>query len=302
MPDRVSKTITLTDRDYGLPFSKGLLAQSLMATGLPPRRAYEVAQAIQEDLRDRDETSISMDRLRELTHGYVRDMCGPEHARRYLRMRDLARLTTPVIVLLGGTTGVGKSTIAQQVAHRLGITRVESTDSVRQVMRGIFTRDLMPALHESAFEAWRGLRVPVPQGADPVVVGFREQTALVSTGVKALIDRAVEEGLSLVLEGVHLVPGYLDPSAFEGARVVHLVLRVDDEQSHLSHFYTREMQTQGGRPLDRYRDNFPSIRRLGDYVDSLAVEHGIPLVTCGQLDAAVAEVVEHVISGVLGES
>ena len=286
----------LSDKRHGLPFSKGLLAQSFTATGLAPSGAYAVATAIQDDLRERDETTISINRLRELSAEYLERMVGEDYAVRYLRLRELSKLDRPLIVLIGGTTGVGKSTIATEIAHRLGITRIMSTDSIREVMRGIFTPDLMPAIHDSAFNAWRGLRVPVPQGANPVIVGFREQTAVVTTGVKALIDRAVLEGESLVIEGIHLVPGYLDPSAFANARMAHLVIGVADEDSHLSHFYIREVQTEGTRPLDRYRQNFANIRVLGDYIEELAREHGIPVIMSHQLDRTVAEVLEHIVS------
>jgi len=290
------KVIILSDKRHGLPFSKGLLAQSFTATGLAPSGAYAVATAIQDDLRERDETTISINRLRELSAEYLERMVGEDYAVRYLRLRELSKLDRPLIVLIGGTTGVGKSTIATEIAHRLGITRIMSTDSIREVMRGIFTPDLMPAIHDSAFNAWRGLRVPVPQGANPVIVGFREQTAVVTTGVKALIDRAVLEGESLVVEGIHLVPGYLDPSAFANARMAHLVIGVADEDSHLSHFYIREVQTEGTRPLDRYRQNFANIRVLGDYIEELAREHEIPVIMSHQLDRTVAEVLEHIVS------
>jgi len=290
------KVIILSDKRHGLPFSKGLLAQSFTATGLPPSRAYAVATAIQDGLRERDETTISITRLRELSVEHLERMVGEDYAVRYSRLRELSKLDRPLIVLIGGTTGVGKSTIATEIAHRLGITRISSTDSIREVMRGIFTADLMPAIHDSAFNAWRGLRVPVPQGANPVIVGFREQTAVVTTGVKALIDRAVVEGENLVIEGIHLVPGYLDPRSFANARVAQLVIGVADEESHLSHFYIREVQTEGTRPLDRYRQNFANIRVLGTYIEDLAREHGIPVVMSHQLDRTVAQVLEHIVS------
>lgn len=295
-PQSPHKVIILSDKRHGLPFSKGLLAQSFTATGLSPSRAYAVAAAIQDGLRERDETTISITRLRELSVEQLEQMVGEDYAVRYSRLRELSKLDRPLIVLIGGTTGVGKSTIATEIAHRLGITRISSTDSIREVMRGIFTPDLMPAIHDSAFNAWRGLRVPVPQGANPVIVGFREQTAVVTTGVKALIDRAVVEGESLVIEGIHLVPGYLDPSSFANARVAQLVIGVADEESHLSHFYIREVQTEGTRPLDRYRQNFANIRVLGTYIEDLAREHGIPVVMSHQLDRTVAQVLEHIVS------
>ncbi len=291
--------IVITDKAHGLPFSKGLLAQSVMATGLSPRRAYEIAASIQDDLHARGELSLTSDRLREIATGCLSEIAGAEFAERYVMLRDVSRLDRPLIVLIGGTTGVGKSTIATEVAHRLGITRISSTDSIREVMRGIFSQDLMPAIYESAFNAWKGLRVPVPEGANPVIVGFREQTAVVTSGVKSLIDRAVLEGNSMVVEGIHLVPGYLDPREFENARVVQLVIGVDDERSHLSHFYIREVQTEGSRPLERYRSGFESIRTLGAYIEQMAREHDIPVVYSHQLDRTVADVLERVVAAAI---
>ena len=293
--------ITISDRAHGLPFSKGLLAQSFMGTGLAPARACAIAAAIQEDLRNRDETSITSGRLRSIAAQRLEREEGAQLAERYLRLRMLSKLERPLVVLIGGTTGVGKSTIATEVAHRLGINRISSTDSIREVMRAIFTKDLMPAVYESAFSAWRGLRVPVPQGANPVVVGFREQSAVVNTGVKALIDRAVLEGISMVIEGVHLVPGYLDPRQFHDVRVVQLVVGVDDEQSHRSHFYIREAQTHGTRPQRRYETNFDHIRVLGHYIEDLARERGIPVIYSHQLDRTIADVLEYIVTAAIEE-
>jgi len=292
---RDPKTIILSDKRHGLPFSKGLLAQSFMATGLGPAKAYSIAQAIQDELQDSGELSVTMDRLRTLSKEYLERLAGDQYSVRWVQLHAISKLDKPLIVMIGGTTGVGKSTIATQVAHRLGITRIVSTDSIREVMRGIFTKDLMPAIHESAFNAWQSLRVPVPHGTNPLIVGFREQTAVVTTGVKALIERSVLEGDSLVLEGIHLVPGYIEPRYFRNARVVQLVVSVEDADSHRSHFFIREVQTEGTRPFERYKMNFGNIRLLGHYIEDLAREHGTPVIVSHQLDLTVADVLEHIV-------
>ena len=293
--------IVISDMRYGLPYSKGLMAQSFMATGLSPGRSYETAQAMEEDMRERGETTVSLERIRAIASTTLEELAGPVYALRYRRLGEIARLDRPLIVLIGGTTGVGKSTLASEIAHRLGITRVASTDSVRQVMRGIFSEELMPAIYESSFNAWRKLRIPVPQGANPVIVGFREQTAVVTTGVKALIDRSVVERVSLLIEGVHIVPGYIEPSQFKDALVVPLIITVDDEEAHRSHFYIREAQTDGNRPFERYRDNFEDIRLLGHYIEELAVEHAIPIIHSHELDKAASEMLEHILGAAIGE-
>ena len=77
--------------------------------------------------------------------------------------------------------------------------------------------------------------------------GFLEQTRNVLVGVQAAIDRALEEGWSIVLEGVHLVPGML-PRTIEGALVVQCVLAIDDAEAHASHFWIRDNDSDGVRP------------------------------------------------------
>lgn len=299
MPTQNPPPILIKDKKHGLPYSKGLMAQSFTATGLSPARAYLAAQKIQDEMRERDLRQVSMAELVEMSVAVLEEQAGPEFALRYRRLREIANLDRPVIILIGGTTGVGKSTISTEIAHRLGITRIVSTDSIREVMRGIFTRELMPAIYESSFDAWRGLRVPVPHGANPVIVGFREQTAAVITGIRSLIERASVEGESLVIEGVHMVPGYIEPSQFKNASVVQLLVTVDDEEAHRSHFYIREVQTDGTRPFEKYRANFGNIRLLGRYIEDLAVEHGIPIVHSNQLDRTVAEVLELVVNAAI---
>ena len=59
--------------------------------------------------------------------------------RRLRRLHALRQLDVPIILLVGGATGTGKSTIATEAAHRLGITRVTSTDFIRQTMRAFFS-------------------------------------------------------------------------------------------------------------------------------------------------------------------
>lgn len=293
--------IIISEKKHGLPYSKGLMAQSFTATGLSPARAWVAAQKIEDELRESDELRVSVRQLREMAADMLDRTAGAEYSKRYRKLYEIGKLDRPVIVMIGGTTGVGKSTIATEVAHRLGITRIVSTDSIREVMRGIFSRDLMPAIYESSFNAWRGLRVPVPHGANPVIVGFREQTAVVSTGIKSLIDRAVLEGVSTIIEGVHLVPGYIKPAQFSNASVVQLVVGVDDEDLHRSHFYIREVQTDGTRPFEKYRSNFGNIRLLGEYIEDLAREHGIPVIHSHQLDRTVADTLEHIVNAVIGE-
>jgi 2-phosphoglycerate kinase len=302
MPDRnetPEKSITLIDDRYGLPYSKGLMASTIMATGIPPRQAYEVARKVEDVLREANLHSISVDELRYLVHHLLREQAGDVYARRYLEWLALAKLKRPVIVLIGGTTGVGKSTIAAEVAHRLGITRLISTDSIREIMRSLFSEEFMPAIHESSFLAHTRLKFPLPHEVDPLILGFREQAEVVSVGVKAMMQRSIKEASHMVLEGVHIAPGFVDTNVDpERAVVVTTVVVAEKPEQHKSHFYIREIETQGYRAVEKYRSNFESIRKIGEYIEQLTAQYGYEKVSGLDIDRAVLRIIDIVMDRV----
>ena len=205
----------------------------------------------------------------------------------------LKRLGVPVIVLVGGTTGTGKSTLATEVAYRLGITRVTSTDFVRQTMRAFFSHEFMPSIHYSSFDAGDAFSSG-DDTADPMLAGFLDQSRNVLVGVNASIDRALQEGWSMVLEGVHLVPGML-PVEFGHALVVQCVLTIDDEAAHADHFWVRDASTDGLRPVRKYLDRLSDIRRLQEFIVARATRAGVPVIANGENAGAAESVIELVL-------
>jgi 2-phosphoglycerate kinase len=279
----------------GLPFSKGLMARSLVAAGLTADRAYELALALEADLAKSDRQSVSLARLEELAHESLGPEAGTVAMRRLRRYQDLYDLDLPIILLVGGGTGTGKSSVATDVAYRLGITRVTSTDFVRQTMRAFFSREFMPAIHYSSFEAGRATAEDDDDDiAKAVVDGFLEQTRDVLVGVAASIDRALQEGWSMVLEGVHLVPGMLPP--IENALVVQCVLAINDTEAHASHFWIRDSDSEGMRPYEKYLECFDDIRLVQEYILGRAQRHGVPVVVNANIEEAVVEVMELVLN------
>jgi 2-phosphoglycerate kinase len=118
-------------KGHGLPYSKGLMAQTISATGLPPERAFELARKIAARLDANGGGEIDTTALHTLAEDVLSAEEGDATARRYANWRRLDRLDRPLVVLLGGTTGVGKSTIASMLAARLGVNRVSATDVIR---------------------------------------------------------------------------------------------------------------------------------------------------------------------------
>ena len=279
--------------DADVPYSKGLMARALIATGMSPPRAYELARRVEGGLDASG--AVDLDRMHDLAVEILGEKEGGQAMRRLIRYRELQELDLPIILLVGGATGTGKSTIATEVAYRLGISRVTSTDFVRQTMRAFFSREFMPAVHYSSFEAGRAIAEADAEGSEAVLDGFLEQTRDVLVGVQAAIDRALEEGWSMVLEGVHLVPGML-PREIQGALVVQCVLAIDDPEAHASHFWIRDTDSDGVRPYEKYLDSFDDIRLVQAYIMGRARKHEVPVIENGNIEDAIGEVMELVLS------
>jgi 2-phosphoglycerate kinase len=259
-----------------------------------------VAERIEERLYSRGDPSITKAELSELAREVLVEEVGARYADSFAKWQVVNRIDRPLIILIGGATGVGKSTVATQLAGRLGITRIIPTDAIREVMRAMFSEELMPTLHTSSFDAVHLVRHPLPPNTDPVIIGYREQASAVAVGAQALIRRAVAENTDLILEGAHLVPGFVDPAEFTDAFVVQFIIAVDDPEAHRSHFLARAHDSRS-RPSDRYLDFFDNIRKIQRYIKSLALERNVPIVHSYSLDATLAQVIELVVSRAMQE-
>jgi 2-phosphoglycerate kinase len=272
------------------PFSKGLMAQNLTATGLSPEKAYRVVTALERRRRRRGAAGLTAADLHDVACRELGQLEGDVLIQRFRQWQTLRRLETPLIVLIGGATGVGKSSLATELAHRLAITRVISTDMVRQTMRAFFAPELMPAIHTSSFDAASAVRLPVPRETDLAKMGFLEQTKAVCVGIEAIVGRGIDEAQQLVVEGVHLVPGLLDQSRWREAIVLEFVLAVGDKDRHRSNFTVRDWESGGVRSLRRYTEHFAQIRRIQKYIVTRAEATGVPVIDAPTVDESLSEV------------
>jgi len=276
--------------ELGLPYSRGLMARSLMAAGVAGHRAYALASRVGDELIERGLNQIEIERLEALAVEVLGEEQGRETIQRLRRYQELRELDLPIMVFVGGATGTGKSTVATELAYRFGITRVTSTDFVRQTMRAFFSRAFMPSIHQSSFEAGDAY----PDADDPLEFGFMQQARNVLVGVRASSERALQEGWSLVLEGVHLVPGMVELPRPELAVSVFVVLAIDDEEEHARHFRYRDEDSEQ-RPESRYLERFDDIRRLQELIVGRARREGVPVIENDDADSAARQVADLVL-------
>ncbi|HIG34354.1 MAG TPA: hypothetical protein EYQ11_05735 [Candidatus Poseidoniales archaeon] len=158
----------------------------------------------------------------------------------------------PRLLIIVGTSGVGKSTMSAKMASYLDFSKVASTDTVREVLRTQLTSPESPSLYRSSFESAGG----------SAVEDWKETVGAVSEGVQAVIWRALEKGGDLLLEGVHYFPNkeIIDEWREAGGIATGVVLYVTSENRHRGMIANREKHN--GKQVDHYLGNLDRIREI----------------------------------------
>lgn len=159
----------------------------------------------------------------------------------------------PRLLIIAGATGTGKSTVAIKIAAKSNFSRLISTDVIREIMRATSDDQNDSALRRSSFSIGK---------SSDAILDWLDTCQVLEKGIEATINRALREGVDLVLEGAHIVPSdrLIRPWIKAGGIAVGVVMAVGDENKHRSMIVARD--THSFRNADRYIANFSRIRQI----------------------------------------
>lgn len=189
----------------------------------------------------------------------------------------------PYVILIGSASGIGKSTIAAELAKTLDIKHLIESDFIRAVVRGIIGKEYAPALHSSSYDAYKNLRNKnrFANYDDLVSAGFDEHASYVIPALEKIIQRAITDFDDIVIEGVHLVPGLIDIEQFREDANIYFFVLSSDEESHKERFVKRAVQIhRGGKQLDFFKEN----RIIHDHLLKQAEMNNVPVINTETID------------------
>ena len=109
----------------------------------------------------------------------------------------LKELDKVEVVLIGGCSGTGKSTLANILCNRYGFHHRSGSGFIREICRSFISTEENEYLHAYSYET--GLDY---SGYDLLT----KQSEPMVRPIEMCIDRAVKEGTKIVVEGVNILP------------------------------------------------------------------------------------------------
>lgn len=275
-------------------FSRGRHEAYLQASGMKAEKSEQITAMIYDQLLAAGTTTITTCQLGYLTYLCLKQEVSKKTAKRYLVWSEYQRSARPLLLLICGTVGTGKSTIATEIAHLLDIVRIQSTDMLREVMRMMMPSRLLPILHTSSFNAWKALPIQdiEDRNKDQLVAdGYRSQADLLAVPCEAVLQRAIEESVPIILEGVHAHPDILSRlPADSDAIVVHVTLAVLKPKELKSRLRGRGVDVPHRR-AKRYLNKFDAVWSLQSFLLSEADRCDVPIITNNDREKAVQQVI-----------
>jgi 2-phosphoglycerate kinase len=278
-------------------FSRGRHQRYLQSSGLSTEVAEQTTALIYDQLLVAGVSAISTCQLGFVTYQCLLEEIGGKAARQYLVWSEFQRSERPLLLLIGGTVGSGKSSIATEIAHRFEVVRTQSTDMLREVMRMMIPERLLPVLHTSSFDAWSTL--PVTEGQDRdrelmIAEGYVAQAELLSVPCEAVLQRAVRESVPLILEGVHVQPDLLNHvPADSDAIKVYVTMAVLKRKELKARLRGRGSEAPKRR-AKRYLNKIDSIWSLQSFLLSEADRCDVPIIRNDDKERAIQQVINTV--------
>jgi|SRR3989344_5580146 len=163
------------------------------------------------------------------------------------------------IVVIGGTYGVGKTTLAHNLACKLGIHHKVELGTIAKTLKYIVPND--PVVRDwSNYENYKT--------DDSLKEKLHKESKLVWEILKIIIDKALYAGESYVIDGVQLLPQYLPLE-----NITYVTLELKNKKLHQQRFLSPH--TTKNKHLNNA--NYDATVCYQDEIISAAIQLNLPV-------------------------
>lgn len=222
---------------------------------------------------------------------------GGKYLQRYLIMKEYRSLVRkgeqkmPLILLIAGMPGVGKSALAKELSTAFAIDLVIGGDIFRSAFRSVLPRAGNEVFFTSVYNSWKVLSDQYSEKT--AVAGFKAQAKIMNQAVQHLIaDRGFRDGESMVFEYLHFLPSQFDPGFFSHPSFIPIILKIEDLAIYEERLATRSRFSHLRSPGERLLDQKGRYLLFQDHQCEEAAKFHLPVITVDQFPQAFEQILD----------
>ena len=254
---------------------------NLLATGLPLKKISEIL------VKSKTEEEI-LNSLKEIQIKYLD---------RYLIFSEYKTLVRegiqklPIIPIIAGIPGIGKTTIAKELSTALSIGIVIGGDALRSSLRSIITKNEI--FHDSVYNTWKYFGAFTKEN---LLQGYRAQAKIMNEAVERMIvDRGLKDGESMIVEYLHFLPSQFSTKFLNHVSIIPILLEISDEKIYQMRLKERSKYSHLRSPGKRLLQQMDKYLMIQDYFLSECSEKKFQVVNINDLSKGIDEILDYVI-------
>lgn len=132
------------------------------------------------------------------------------------------KVKEPIILLIGGYIGTGKSTFAKHVSENIDNITVLPTGIIRAIYQSIVSVDKYPEVFRHTYDFYNKTEA---------LSSFIKQVSIVQKGIERIVSFAYSEKQHYIIEGNHITPAFCIELA-KKYPVISIFFKVNDKQKY----------------------------------------------------------------------
>ena len=272
-----------------VPYLISSVGREILSSGIEPDLSFRMARRIKYALKRVGIEECQKELLRLIIIKTLKSFKS-DYKKRYVSYLKLKLSEKPLIILISGVNGVGKSTLAIELAYRFNISQIVSTDIIRESMRFFYDKKKDAAIFKSSHNAWELIG---EKNKRNILKGYKKHTDSVIPGVTWVLNRTSNRKKDMIIEGVHLLPSQL--KKFLGKdNIYFFTIIAKTEKEHKNKFYLRAEQLHGSS-IERFFKHFDQIRLIQDYIIEDSKKYNIPVFDNDNMEDTLNSISAHVL-------
>ena len=155
---------------------------------------------------------------------------------------------------------MGKTSISGYIAKKMGVDIVISGDYLREFLRPLLSENEFGILDLSVYDAWQKFGEMNDQN---IVLGYQEQAGLLWKGMEKILERAMSNGESLIIETLYFVPSFFKPLLARGLYSAYIY--ISDPKLHADRLLERQKFTHFDSPGERLAGHLKEYRTIMEH-------------------------------------